>query len=259
MATQQPHEEQLLGSVADIALLLLESGAETYRVEDSIQRIFCAYGIRNCQAFVIPSLILISFVDEEGVSHSRIQRLLARPANLSRVGAVNDLCRRICRDRPPVEEIRQELERCRRLPVWPLWVRALACILVGGSFTVIFGGGWADGVNAGLCSLGIFGARHMMLRLRTNTFFVHLASSSVAMVGALALLSLGLGHSLDLIVIGALMNLVPGLTITSFMRDIIAGDLVSGLVQLTEALLIATAIALGSGFTLTLLRPLLGG
>ena len=54
------------------------------------------------------------------------------------------------------------------------------------------------------------------------------------------------------------MNLVPGIAITSFMRDIIAGDLIAGILRLTESTLVAAAIAIGAGFALTATRMLWG-
>ena len=63
---------------------------------------------------------------------------------------------------------------------------------------------------------------------------------------------MGLGHNPDFITIGALMILVPGIAFTNAMRDIMAGDLTSGVNKVVEALLIATAIALGTGFVLSL-------
>ena len=64
--------------------------------------------------------------------------------------------------------------------------------------------------------------------------------------------------STDKIIIGALMNLVPGIAITSFMRDIIAGDLMAGIIRLTESVLVATAIAIGAGIALTMTRMIWG-
>ena len=40
---------------------LLESGAEIYRVEDSITRIYLAYGAQNVNVYAIPSAIITSF------------------------------------------------------------------------------------------------------------------------------------------------------------------------------------------------------
>ena len=65
---------------------------------------------------------------------------------------------------------------------------------------------------------------------------------------------IGVASHIDKMVIGAIMNLVPGVAITNSMRDIIAGDLLAGQAKLVEALFIATAIALGAGMVLSLHR-----
>lgn len=91
-----------------------------------------------------------------------------------------------------------------------------------------------------------------MARLKANPFVRTIAGGAVAALCALLLVRLGLGHNMDFITIGALMILVPGIAFTNAMRDIMSGDLTSGVNKAVEALLIATAIALGTGFVLTL-------
>lgn len=66
-------------------------------------------------------------------------------------------------------------------------------------------------------------------------------------------------HNVDKIIIGALMLLVPGVAVTNSMRDIIAGDLIAGLMKMVEALMVATAIAIGTGGALSISRYLWGG
>ena len=43
-----------------------------------------------------------------------------------------------------------------------------------------------------------------------------------------------------------LMNLVPGIALTNAMREIMAGDIISGLSRTADAILVASAIALGT-------------
>ena len=43
--------------------MLLESGAETYRIEDTMLRIASNYGIGNAQVFVTPTVIIFSLND----------------------------------------------------------------------------------------------------------------------------------------------------------------------------------------------------
>ena len=62
---------------------------------------------------------------------------------------------------------------------------------------------------------------------------------------ALLSVKLGLGHSLDQIIIGDIMLLTPGIALTNSLRDLIRGDLISGLLVLCEAVIRAIAIALG--------------
>ena len=97
-----------------------------------------------------------------------------------------------------------------------------------------------------------------MERRRTNSFFVNAVCSMTAALVAVAGVSLGLGQNLDLVIIGAFMGLVPGVALTNFMRDILAGDLFAGITKLAESLLTATAMALGAGIALSLARWLGG-
>ena len=64
---------------------------------------------------------------------------------------------------------------------------------------------------------------------------------------------LGLMNDLAPVIIGNMMPLVPGVAFTNGLRDLINGDLVSGIARVVEAILIAFAIALGVGIALQLL------
>ena len=70
---------------------------------------------------------------------------------------------------------------------------------------------------------------------------------------------LGLGNSIDMIIIGAIMTLVPGVGITNIMRDIISGDVITGTNKIAEVLLIAVAIAVGIALPLSAFTNLMGG
>ena len=65
---------------------------------------------------------------------------------------------------------------------------------------------------------------------------------------------LGFGRSVDVVTISTLMVLVPGVALTNAMREIMAGDTISGLSRTADAILIGTAIALGSAVGLAIGR-----
>jgi len=52
------------------------------------------------------------------------------------------------------------------------------------------------------------------------------------------------------VIIGPLMTLVPGVSLTNGIRDLISGELIAGTTKMMEALFIAIALAFGVGIVL---------
>lgn len=250
--------DALLNTASTMGTRMLESGAEAYRVEDSLLRLCRAYGVDTSEIFATPSLLIVSMCDPEGHSHTRVRRLYHRGTDLHQVDRLNSLCRRLCRETPPFPLADGELARLAAEPGYSPGVQLMGYALVAAFFTPLFGGGAADAFCA-LCAGTVIGLLKLpMDRIRANGFFVNTICSMAAALVAIAGVELGLGRQLDKIIIGAFMGLVPGVAITNFMRDILAGDLFSGITKLTESLLTATAIALGAGIAISVARSLGG-
>ena len=60
------------------------------------------------------------------------------------------------------------------------------------------------------------------------------------------LFHLGVGDNIDMIMIGTIMLVIPGLAFGNAVRDLLFGDTVSGIIQLVQAIL--TAVMVASGF-----------
>jgi len=250
--------DELITITTDVGCLLLANGAEIYRVEESMQRIFYAYGVKTGEVFAIPTCINVTITTPDGRPVTIIKRIPTRGTNLDKVERGNDLCRRICRSTPEFKAIRRELAVIEHRPVYGLGFQVLAFALVAFTFTLFYGGSFADGVCALFCGAAIKVICHNMNRFHANSFFVNIIASFAAAAIALIAAQFNITLSTDKIIIGALMNLVPGIAITSFMRDIIAGDLMAGIIRLTESVLVATAIAIGAGIALTMTRMIWG-
>ena len=242
----------------DIGHALLANGAEIYRVEESMQHIFCAYGVETGNIFAIPTCINVTISTPEGRPITLIKRIYSRTINLDRVEHLNDLCRRICRDLPDYQTISRELREIGSRPVYGFAIQVLAFSMVAFAFTLFFGGNFGDAFVSMFCGAAIKLVYGKMDQLNANPFFVNISSSFVAALVAFIAAHFYPGLNADKIIIGALMNLVPGIAITSVMRDIIAGDLMAGIIRLTESLLVAAAIAIGSGVALGLVRLIWG-
>jgi uncharacterized membrane protein YjjP (DUF1212 family) len=82
-----------------------------------------------------------------------------------------------------------------------------------------------------------------------RTLLSSMLLSSIAIIGQ----KIGIVDHLQSVITGCLMLLVPGIAITNSLRDIIGGDYISGLTRMSEAILIATSIAIGVGIMMMLL------
>ena len=237
--------EQLLSCTLDIGEQMLISGAEISRVETSIRLICKAYGCRRTDVFTITSSIVLSAEDAEGHHATQTRRITGGGTNLTRVHMLNDLSRRICRQTPDYETVRKELEEiCLQKP-FPLWFQALASALIGFSFAIFFGGDFADGLVASVFGWGLRYATWALQKVGMNQIFTNVVASFCLCFLSIWLTRKGIGHDANKIIIGNIMLLIPGIALTNSLRDMISGDIMSGMLRFFDAVLVAAAIAAG--------------
>ena len=236
---------KLLDLATDLGYRLAMSGAETFRVEESIQRLLNAYGVIG-DAFVIPNCMHITILTEDEVPITRMRRIGSHGSNLDGVERYSNLSRRLCKERPDLDTAAKWLKETKQS------VRSfnLPWLLVGNAvgafgFSLLFGGSFWDALLSALCGLVVGLANYGLDHLDANPFFKTVAAAFP--MAFLSYLSAALipGIRADMVNIGALMLLVPGLLFTNAMRDIIYGDTNSGINRIVQVLLIAVAIALG--------------
>ena len=244
--------QKLLNTALDLGHLLLANGAEIYRVEESIQHVLYAYGAKHVDVFAITNSITVTITLANDTCFTRLRRVYSRTTNFRLVEALNDLSRYVCANRPSADEFHQRIKDIRRMPRYPEPVMIVGFAGIALGFTLMFGGTWMDAVVAMGCGALVRLIVLVMELLHTNGFFSNLLSSFVVTLLAIYAVKYQLAQNSALIIIGTLMSLVPGVTITNAMRDIIAGDLMAGTMKALEALLIALALAIGTGIVLIL-------
>ncbi len=254
MDEKQPTDEyqKLLNAALDLGHLLLENGAEIYRVEDSIQHVLYAYGAKHVDVFAVTNNITATITLANDVSYTRLRRVYSRTTNFQVVEALNDLSRYVCANRPPAEEFERRIKEIRRIPRYsePVMTAGFAGVSFG--FALLFGGTLPDALVALFAGAVVRVIVWLLERLHTNSFFINSFASFMVTLIAIYAVRYGIAQNSDMIIIGTLMTLVPGVAITNAMRDVIAGDLMAGTMKAVEALLVALALAIGTGIVLIL-------
>ena len=246
----------LLDITTELGYQLAMSGAETFRIEETITRIFDAYGIQ-AEVFAIPNCMTVSLETDTNKPMTRMRRIGHHGTDLDSVERYNALSRRICSEKPEPSVAMQWLKSAvASSRKFPFWIRIAGSIIGASGFILVYGGSVTDGICAIICGLvaGLVG--QLLDKWKVNAFFSTIASAFAIAFCAYIYGIMGLAVSTDGIIISALMLLVPGLLFTNAMRDIIYGDTNSGINRIVQVLLIGVAIALGTGAAWNVLLPL---
>ena len=236
----------LTDMAAQIGYELAVSGAETFRIEETMRRVLAAYGI-VCETFAIPNCVMVSLEADNGKPLMVMKRVGFHGNDLDAVERLNALSRRICAETPDPAVAAQWLEETRNdRRSYSVPVYYLGNLLAASGFCPVFGGTLRDSLWAGLMGLIIGFVTRQMDKWETNPFFSTIAAAFAMAVPAYLAAGFHLIDYVDAVIIGSLMILVPGLLITNSMRDIIYGDTNSGINRIVQVLLSAFAIALGT-------------
>ena len=248
----------LLDMATDLGYELAMSGAETFRVEESISRVLAAYGL-EAEVFAIPNYLIVSILTEDGTPITRMRRIGPHGNDLDAVEKYNGLSRAYCNRRPEPKVGTQWLDVVRgKLVKYPVSIECLGDFIGAGGFSLIFGASWIDAICSGVCGILVGFVSRLFERQNANPFFRTIATSFFMALAAYAMGAAGIAPNPDAVTIGALMLLVPGLLFTNAMRDIIYGDTNSGINRIVQVMLTALAIALGTAVAWRLAGQLWG-
>ncbi|MDO7864517.1 threonine/serine exporter family protein [Brochothrix thermosphacta] len=240
------------GRVIDICVLtgkiMLENGAENYRVEDTMKRIAnaCYDGAEVGNSFATPTGIFMT-IEDEGI---KLQEVTKRTLNLKKVTEANQISREIVNKEISLDEAYKKLVRLdTENNLYPVWIQFTAAFIVSGALMLLFGGVWSNFiVTAFIGGIGylIFYYNDELLKIK---FLAEvLASMAIAAMGIFAV-KYSIVSTLNIVVTGAVMPLVPGVPIANAVRDLLAGHLISGMGRGVEAILSAASIAIGIAIT----------
>ena len=241
---------RLLSYLLDIMGMMVESGAEIYRVEESAHRVCEAYGIKKVDVYATTTNVIVSVEPEEGHIKTHTRRILQISTDIERIDRLNSLVRKMSARELPLETVKEELEKIKGTPNYPSGVIFAFYAVIALSFYLFFGGRNALelAIAAGIgFSVGVL--TKLLGYFHANKFFARFACSFFLCATAYALYKLGAVSRVDHIIIGNIMALIPGIGLTNALRDLFTGDSISGTLRFIEAALLALSIA--GGYILT--------
>jgi len=243
--------EELMEIALKAGELLLTSGAEIYRVEESITRICESFNVK-CESFVLPTGIFISLKDEQGKDTlTSFKRIKQCTVDLYRIDSVNTFSRSLQGRCPAYEEAMGELLEIEKKHRYNVMLRLAAAGVASFVFTLLFKGGVHEGIAALIIGMLIYTIKEKLAELELFQFFELFVAGLAAGAAAMITVRLFPGLNLFKLLIGSIMLFLPGVAITSGIKDALYGDLVASITRLGEAVFIVAAVGAGVGISLS--------
>lgn len=245
------HRRQVMEAAVEAGHILLESGAEIFRVEETIDRICRYYGVDSENAFVLSNGIFATAGNEREQYYAKVQHIPVSGARLNRVAAVNQLSREIEEGRYTVEQVQECLRQIRNMPGKTNRVQIVAAGVGSGAFCYLFGGNLRDSAAAFMAGFLLYifilylGAPHF------SKIISNIVGGAMVTLISVFMYQISVGEHLNQMIIGSIMPLIPGISFTNAIRDIADGDYIAGSVRMLDAILVFLCIAMGVGLVMT--------
>lgn len=252
-------EREVMEAAMEAGHILLENGAEIFRVEETISRICKHYGITSSNAFVLSNGIFATSGNAAEESFAKVQHIPVSGSHLNRVAAVNQLSREIEENRYTIAEVKERLAQIRTMPGKSRHMLVIASGVGSGAFCYLYGGSLIDCMAAFLTGLLVYVFVLFISTPYLSKMVSGIAGGAVATMSCMMLYHLGIGQHLNQMIIGSIIPLVPGVAFTNAIRDIADENYIAGSVRMLDAMLVFFGIAMGVGFVFTIFQRLTGG
>ncbi len=225
--------------------IMMESNAETYRVEDTMNRILRTSNLQTAEAFAITTGLFATLDDPSIAAITIVKRITYRDTNLNKIAKVNTISRRLVNKDCSLEEAYEALQHVHEAE-YQFYHSDLAIIALVTSFSLLLGGGVLELLFSLVTGTVLVLARKGEQKAEMSSFMRNLLSSiliaaTAALIGQISPAPV----NVNILIIAAIMPMVPGTAITNAIRDTFQGDYMSGGAKALEAIMIAFSIALG--------------
>lgn len=244
-------DEEIIEIACELGKDMLKFGGETYRVEEIINRTLAHYNIKS-NSFAILNTIIISVEYSDLRKETRLERVSGRTIDLNRVDMINNLARNLD-SYTTILDIKKELNRINSIENIKFFDKIKGNIMVGGAFSILFLGDLRDSLVASISTIFLAFLDLVYDKIKINSFFKNFLGGAITTLNSLIFYKLGIIEDISISIISALMLLVPGISFTNSIRDIMAEDFVSGISRIAEAVVVGIALAAGSGVILSFL------
>lgn len=232
--------EHTFEDAINLGIETIENGGEISRAEEVIKRNCIACGASDVHVFIIPYLIAVTII-YDNKEKTILRRTNKSKLNIGKLEEINNISRSFCKDKSIDKNIDYNYSN----------LTSSICVMIGvASFCIFFGGNIIDAITSAISGFVIYNLPST--KISYNRFSRTLIASTISGINSFIPTLLGFTAHPDKIMIGTIMLFIPGLNVGISIRDMMSGNIIAGILELAEAIIITFAINLGFGIAILL-------
>lgn len=248
-STYVPNNREIFDVALLAGMILTSSGAETYRVEDTVERILRLTDQQSVDVVSLLTSLSVSVTYSDHTIYSATRRIKSRSLDLYKIQQTNEISRHLAQGTMSIEDAYVALlllsKEKRKISFSKLMIFPLSwgfCMMGNGTILECF----LSGLAASSMNLVDLVLPKNSNSTFTASFFKTVLTSLILVIFT----KLIPGIHMDPMILGSLILLFPGTTLTNGVRDIVKGDYITGAGNLLSAFATAMALAFGMGLAL---------
>jgi len=227
-----------------LAKALHRYGTPAHRLEGVLVALSERLGVQG-SFFSTPTALFASF-EGSGAESTHMQRLQDSDTDLGKLAELDAIFNHVWFERIDLEEAARRVEQVLSAPPrYGWWLSFLSFGLASGGAARFFGGGWGEMLLATAAGFGLGLTVFARARLTwLKRLFEPIGAFVVTMI-VMAGVTLLPGTSADQAVLGGLIVLVPGFTLTVAVTELATRHLVSGTARISAAFVLLLMLGFG--------------
>lgn len=257
--TTNEQEILLLRRKLDLLLrtgkLLMESAADTNRIERNMKRVAAYLGIPEDKLHIdIRWTMLMVNVSDEKHSFSKFQKCEKHGINMTAISEVSKLSWRAIEEDYSLDKYEEELIKIAQKPRnYIPFIVAIGAGFACGGFCKLFGSDWIAFLFASICAFAGFRVRARCIEYGINTYMSIAIAAFVATCMAYASSYTGLSATPYHPLLACALFIVPGVPLINFVDDMIDNHLLVGITRAANTVMMVGAMTFGIAFAMRLL------
>jgi len=229
----------------EVGALLMETGANTFRIRVTVKRIASAFGFHAELLITHRALMLTIYNEDSTEFFSRLKQTSSHHVNFKMVSGLSRMSWHIVDENWDLDMVRKELDRLKAGAHYPRLVTLTMVALAGASFCRLFGGESVEMLIAFVATfVGLF-VRQETTKRSFNPYICIFSAAFVSSIISGASVYFQLSENAEFAFATSVLYLIPGIPLINSLIDLLDGNIINSVVRGINGLTISFSIALG--------------